>query len=129
MTFGQMFEHLRKTQLASQHCVGSLAGRRLSNVMAANRHNMFFLHIVTINRYISSANIPMYKISASFFPFFISTKQNDKGHRVNTILQSKHSWRFHKQLSFFPFHIFLIFSAFLLHFSKFRTGGISTVGI
>ena len=54
-----MFAHLRKTQLASQHCVGSLAGRRLSNVMAANRHNMFFLHIVTINRYISSANIVM----------------------------------------------------------------------
>ena len=137
-----MFAHLRKTQLASQHCVGSLAGRRLSNVMAANRHNMFFLHIVTINRYISSANIVMdsvfqcrYNISASFFPFFISTKQNDKGHRVNTILQSKHSWRFHKQLSFLPFSHFSDFlsfsfqisSVFFLHFSRFRAGGISTV--
>ena len=118
MIFGQMFAHLRKTQLASQHCVGSLAGRRLSNVMAANRHNMFFLHIVTINRYISSANIPMYKISASFFPFFISTKQNDKGHRVNTILQSKHSWRFHKQLSFLPFSHFSDFLSFSFQISS-----------
>ena len=55
----------------------------------------------------------------SFFPFFISTKQNDKGHRVNTILQSKHSWRFHKQLSFLPFPHFQISSVFLFRFPQF----------
>ena len=76
-----MFAHLRKTQLASQHCVGSLAGRRLSNVMAANRHNMFFLHIVTINRYISSANIVMdsaFQCSRYLLLSFLSLFQQNK---------------------------------------------------
>ena len=59
------------------------------------------------------------KILFSFFPFFISTKQNDKGHRVNTILQSKHSWRFHKQLSFLSFPHFQISSVFLFRFPQF----------
>ena len=76
-----MFAHLRKTQLASQHCVGSLAGRRLSNVMAANRHNMFFLHIVTINRYISSANIVMdstFQFTRYLLLSFLSLFQQNK---------------------------------------------------
>ena len=49
--------------------------------MAANRHNMFFLHIVTINRYISSANIVMdstFRFTRYLLLSFLSLFQQNK---------------------------------------------------